>query len=61
MLQQNTYFMFNNFFSENRAVYEIMCNNMVETDRPQITIRSMRFACLITKVTDYVIFVEFQR
>jgi hypothetical protein len=31
--------MFNNFFSpEDRAVYEIMWKNMVETDRPQMTI-----------------------
>jgi len=29
--------MFNNFFSENRAVYEIMWKNTVETDRPQMT------------------------
>ena len=30
--------MFNRFFHENRAVYEIMCNNIVETDRPQMKI-----------------------
>ena len=35
---QNTHFMSNKFFSENRAVYEIMWKNMVEPDRPQITI-----------------------
>ena len=35
---QNTHFMFNNFFSENHAVYEIMWKNIVETDRPQLTI-----------------------
>jgi hypothetical protein len=35
---QNTNFMFNKIFSENRAVYEIMCKNMVEPDRPQMTI-----------------------
>jgi len=29
--------MFNNF-SENRAVYEIMWNTMVEPDSPQVTI-----------------------
>ena len=28
--------MFNNFFSENRAVYEIMSKNVVEPARPQI-------------------------
>ena len=32
-----TQFMFNNFFSENRAVDEIMWKNMVEKDRPQMT------------------------
>jgi hypothetical protein len=34
---QNTYFTFS-YFSENRAVYEIMCKNMVQPDRPQMTI-----------------------
>jgi hypothetical protein len=29
--------MFNNFVSENRAVYEIMWKNVVETDRLQTT------------------------
>jgi hypothetical protein len=32
-----THFMFNNFFSESRAVYEIMSKNMVEPEGPQIT------------------------
>jgi hypothetical protein len=35
------------FFFENRSVYEIMCKNFVETDRPQMTIRRMRIACWI--------------
>jgi hypothetical protein len=35
---QNTHFMFNNFFSENRAICEIMWKNMVQPDRPQMTI-----------------------
>jgi hypothetical protein len=34
---QNTHFMFSNFFSENRAVYEIMLKTLVETDGPQMT------------------------
>jgi hypothetical protein len=34
---QNTHFMFDYFFPENRAVYEVMWNNNVEPDRPQIT------------------------
>jgi hypothetical protein len=29
---QNTHFMFNNFFSENHAVYEIMWKNMAERE-----------------------------
>jgi hypothetical protein len=33
-----TRFMFNNFLPENRAVYEIMWNNTVQPDRPQMTI-----------------------
>jgi len=34
---QNTRFMFKNvsFFKKNRAVYEIMWKNTVQTDRPQ--------------------------
>ena len=34
---QNTHFMFSNFFSENRAVYEKMSKNMVEPDGTQMT------------------------
>ena len=30
--------MFNKFFAENRAVYEIMCKIMLQQDRPQMTI-----------------------
>jgi hypothetical protein len=33
-----TRFMFSNFLSEIRAVYEIMWKNMVEPDRPQVLI-----------------------
>ena len=33
---QNTRFM-TNFFSENRAVYEIIWKNTVQSDRPQMT------------------------
>jgi hypothetical protein len=29
---QNTYFMFNNLFSENHAVHEIVSKNMVESE-----------------------------
>jgi hypothetical protein len=35
---ENTHSIFNNFFPKNRAVYEIMWKNMVETDRPEMAI-----------------------
>jgi len=35
---QNTYFKLNNFFFENRVVYEIMWKYFVEFDSPQMTI-----------------------
>jgi hypothetical protein len=35
---QNTHFVFSNFFFENREVYEIMWKNSVEPDRPQMAI-----------------------
>jgi len=41
---ENTYFMFNNSFSENRAVYEIMWKIMAKPDRPQMTIQYSAFA-----------------
>ena len=42
------------FFSENRALYEIMWKYtyMVDSSRPQMTIRPTRFACRIPKATD---------
>ena len=48
---QNTRIMFNNFFLffENRAVYEIIWKNIVQPDRPHITIWHMRIACWIPK------------
>ena len=49
---QNTHFMLSNFFHENRAVYEIMWTNIVQPDRPQMTIRRMRIACWIPKATN---------
>jgi hypothetical protein len=36
---QDTHFMFNNFFSESRGVYEIMWKNTAVPDRPQVTIQ----------------------
>jgi hypothetical protein len=50
-------------FSDNRAVYEIMCKNSAETDRPQMTIWHMHVACWILKATstnsEYVILMLF--
>jgi hypothetical protein len=48
----NTHFMFNNFFSENRALYKIMWKNIVEPDGAQMTIWRMRLACWITNATN---------
>jgi hypothetical protein len=62
---QNTRFIFSNFFFflENRAVYEIMWKNIVEPDRPQMTVWSMRIACWIPKApnthTEYVTLTPF--
>ena len=49
---QNTHFAFNNFFPENRAVYEIMWQSIVELDRPQRTLWRQRVACWIPKATN---------
>jgi len=50
---KNTHFTFNNaFFSENRAVYEIMCKNIVKPEIPQMTIWLMRIACWICTATN---------
>ena len=39
--------------AENRAVYEIMLKNMVQSERPLMTIiRRMRTACWVTKFTE---------
>jgi len=61
---QNTYFVFNKvFFFENRAVYEIMCKNNVEPNRPQILIGRMRIVCWKSEATntflEYVILIVF--
>jgi hypothetical protein len=48
---------------EIRAVYEIMCEHIVEPDTPQMTIRHTRVAFWIPKATDthpeYVIILAF--
>jgi hypothetical protein len=50
-------------FLDNRAVYEIMWRNMVELDRPHMTMWRMRIACWVPKATDthseYVILIDF--
>jgi len=43
---------FFSFFFESCAVYEIMWKNMVDTDRPQMTMWRMRVACSIPKATN---------
>jgi hypothetical protein len=50
---QNTHFMFNDFFFfKNRAVCEIMWKNIVEPDRPQMTVWRMRIAFCVPKATN---------
>jgi len=44
--------MFNIFFSNNRAIYEIMWKSIVQPDRQQMTIWRILIACRITKATD---------
>jgi len=44
--------MFGDFCSENRTVYEIMWENVVQRDRPQMKIWRMRIACWIPKATN---------
>jgi len=52
-----------NFFPENRAVYEKMWENAIESDRPQITISHMHFACCIPRATythsKYIVLIPF--
>jgi hypothetical protein len=47
---QNTHFIFSNFFSENCAVCEIKWKNVVERERSQVAIRQWN-ACWISKAT----------
>jgi hypothetical protein len=60
---QNTHFMFNLLFSEDRAIYEIMLKNMLAPDKPRMTIQRMRTGCWIHKAIDtyseYVILIAF--
>jgi uncharacterized BrkB/YihY/UPF0761 family membrane protein len=60
---QNTHFVFNNFFPQNGAFYETRFKNVVQLDRPQMAIWRMGFACWMTKATntnsEYVINIAF--
>ena len=53
--------LFSNLFSKNHAVCEIIRKNIVEPDRPQMTIWRIQIVCCIPKATsthsEYVIFV----
>jgi hypothetical protein len=49
---QNTHFNFNDFFFKNRVVYEITWKNILDPDRPKMTIWRMRIACWIPKALD---------
>ena len=49
---QNKCFIFNNDFYENRFLFELMRKNILEPDRPQMTMWRMRVACRMPKATD---------
>ena len=55
--------MFNDFFFKNPTAYEIILKNIVEADRPQMTVWRMRIKFWIAKATnthsEYVIFIAF--
>jgi hypothetical protein len=44
--------MFQKIFLENCAIYKLMWENIVEPNRPQMTIWLMRIACWIPEATD---------
>jgi hypothetical protein len=60
---QNTHFVFSNFFPENRAVYGVMWKNIVDPDRSQTAICLMHITCWTLKSTnthsEYVILIAF--
>jgi hypothetical protein len=49
---QNTHFIFNNLFFENRVVCEIMWKNILEPGRPQMTICHMRISRWVPNATN---------
>ena len=60
---QNTFFIQYIFFFENHAVYEVKWKNIVEPDRPHMTIWRIHIASWMTKATntlsEYVICIAF--
>jgi len=40
------------YFRKKRTVYEIMCKNIVEPSRPQMTVQRMCIACWVPKATN---------
>ena len=42
---QNTCFMFNTFFPKNCAICEVMWENVVEPDKPEMAVWCICFAC----------------
>ena len=52
MEKLKTHILGSKVFSENRAVCEIMWKDIVETSRPQMTIRRMPVACWIPEATN---------
>ena len=49
---KKSHLVFSIFFFENFTVYEVMWKDIVVTERPQMAIRCMSFACLLTKATN---------
>ena len=47
-----THFEVQKLLFENRAVYELICKNVVEPDRSQMTIWRLHIACWIPKARD---------
>jgi hypothetical protein len=60
-----THILFSVIFFENCAIYEIKRKNIVEPDRPQMTVWYLHIVCWITKATNthseqaYVILIAF--
>jgi hypothetical protein len=59
----NIHFVFDNFFFENRVIYEVIWKNGIELAVPQMKVWPMRLSCWIPKAADThrqcVIFIEF--